>query len=340
MSDLRFAVIGVNHAHIYSQVKCLLGAGAELVAFHACEEELAKSFAKHFPQARRVSDKREILEDAAIDLIASAAIPSERAGLAIEAMHHGKDVFLDKPGMTTMAQLDNVRSVQVETGRIVSIFYSEHFEVPATVRAGELVASGAVGEVVHFAGFGPHFLRKPTRPGWFFDRSRYGGILTDIASHQIEQFLFFTSKTSASILAASVANRANRDTPELQDVGDLMLATDEATGTIHVDWFTPKGLPTWGDGRLMITGSRGAIEIRKYIDPAGRVGGDHLFLTDETGVRYMDCSNVDLPFGRQLVADVRDRTQTAMPQERCFNAMEIALKAQAMAESMQPGNAH
>jgi predicted dehydrogenase len=241
-------------------------------------------------------------------------------------------VLLDKPGMTTLDQLAEVRRVQAETGRIVSILYSEHFESRATVKAGELVAAGAIGAVVHTVGLGPHRLRAATRPDWFFSRADTGGILTDLASHQVEQFLFFTGADDARLLSATVANRANPDTPGLQDIGDIHLATDTATGLIRVDWFTPDGMPTWGDGRLIVTGTTGMIEIRKTVDLAGRDGGDHLLLVDRTGVRHIDCRDVELPFGRQLVADVRDRTETAMPQARAFKAMELALTAQAMAE--------
>lgn len=333
MSALRFAAIGLNHDHIYGQVNVMLRAGAELVAFHAIEDDLASVFAGRFPQAKRVADKREILEDSSIALIVSAAISSERAGLAIEAMRHGKDVMLDKPGMVTLDQLADVRKVQAETRRILSILYSEHFETASTVKAGELVKAGAIGKVIHTTGLGPHRLRKPTRPDWFFDRKRYGGIITDIASHQCEQFLFFAGSLEAEVLSATVSNRANPDTPGLQDYGDFHLRTPDVTGYVRVDWFTPDGLPTWGDGRLFIVGTEGTIELRKYIDVAGRPGTDHLFLTDRKGMQHIDCTGLDLPYGRQLAADIRDRTETAMGQEHCFKAMELALKAQALAEA-------
>lgn len=333
MSALRFAAIGINHDHIYGQVNVMLRAGAELIAFHAIEDDLAAVFAERFPQAKRVADKKEILEDRSIALIVSAAISSERAGLAIEAMHHGKDVMLDKPGMVTLDQLAEVRRVQAETKRIVSILYSEHFETASTVKAGELVKAGAIGKVIHTTGLGPHRLRKPTRPEWFFDRKRYGGIIADIASHQCEQFLFFAGSLEAEILSATVSNRANPETPGLQDYGDFHVRTPDVTGYVRVDWFTPDGLSTWGDGRLFIVGTEGTIELRKYIDVAGRPGTDHLFLTDRKGMQHIDCSQVDLPFGRQLAADIRDRTETAMGQEHCFKAMELALKAQALAEA-------
>jgi len=330
---IKFAAIGINHGHIYGQCDLLLRQGAELVAFHAVEDDLAQAFAAKYPQAKRVADKAAILEDKNIALVLTSAITSERAGISIEAMRHGKDVMSDKAGMTTFAQLDELKRVQAETKRIYSICYSEHFETRSTVKAGELVRAGAIGEVVNTVGLGPHSLNNLARPQWFFERAKYGGILCDIASHQFEQFLFFADTLDVEVVSASVANRHNPQTPELQDVGDVHLRSPRTTGYIRVDWFTPKGLPTWGDGRLTILGTEGYIELRKYIDIAGRPGGDHLFLVDRNGVQHIDCSGVDLPYGRQLIADIRDRTDTAMTQAHCFKAMELALTAQQMAEA-------
>jgi len=332
MSDIKFAAIGINHAHIYGQVDCLKRAGAQFVAFHAVEDDLAKTFGEKYPEARRVSDPAAILEDASIGVVVTAAIPGDRADICLAAMRHGKDVLTDKPGMTTFAQLEEIKRVQKETGRIFSVLYSEHFEVPAAVEAGNLIAKGAIGQVINTVGLGPHSLRLNNRPDWFFTRQRYGGILCDIASHQFEQFLFFSGAMDGEVVSASVANRGNPHRPGLQDVGDAHVRTPTSSGYIRVDWFTPEGLPTWGDGRLTILGTEGYIELRKYVDIAGRPGENHLFLVDRKGVQHIDCSNVDLPFGRQFLDDVRNRTETAMPQERCYNAMKLALTAQQMAE--------
>tara|TARA_R110002124_G_scaffold109676_23_gene263017 strand:+ start:2022 stop:3041 length:1020 start_codon:yes stop_codon:yes gene_type:complete len=332
MTDIKFAAIGINHSHIYGQVECLKRAGAQFVAFHAVEDDLAAAFSEKFPEARRVADASEILEDASIAVITTAAIPADRAAISIAAMRAGKDVLSDKPGMTTFAQLDEIKKVQKETGRIYSVIYSEHFEVRATVEAGNLIAQGAIGQVINTVGLGPHAIRNNQRPDWFFERNRYGGILCDIGSHQFEQFLFFSGAMDAEIVSASVANRAHPDTPGLQDVGDVHMKTATTSGYVRVDWFTPEGLPTWGDGRLTILGTEGYIELRKYIDIAGHPGENHLFIVNKEGPRHIDCSDVDLPFGRQFLDDVRNRTETAMPQERCFNAMKLALTAQQMAE--------
>jgi predicted dehydrogenase len=335
MSKVRFAVIGIEHRHIFGQVDPLLAAGAELACYHA-DGFLLDWFKEKYPQVPAVEDRRRILEDKTIQLIVSAGVPSERAALGIEAMRHGKDVMVDKPGVTSFEQLAAVRKAQAETGRIYSVCYSEHFETRATVKAGALIRAGAIGRVVHTAGLGPHRLNLKTRPDWFFQREKYGGILTDIGSHQCEQFLFLTGADDAEVVAASVANRANPATPGLQDFGEMLLRTNEASGYICVHWFTPDGLPTWGDGRLFITGTDGAIELRKYIDIAGSPGIDHLILVDNKGVQRIDCSAVELPYAGALLHDVLTREETAMPQARCFKAAELALTAQAMAERAKP----
>ena len=332
---LRFAAIGLDHRHIYHQVGRLLELGCECVGFWTeGEPQPLAGFVKRFPDIARVDDASRLLEDASVQLIVSAGVPDQRAGIAVQAMTHGKDVMVDKPGVVSLAQLDAVRQAQAATGRIWSIDFSERFEVRAMTRAAELVAAGAIGEVVHLAGFGPHRLNRHTRPPWFFERARSGGILCDIACHQIEQFLHLTTASDARIVTAAVANRANPDDPELEDYGEVLLRTERATGFFRVDWFTPDGLATWGDGRLTILGTEGYIELRKYVDIGGAAGTDHLFLVDQTETQRIDCSDAPLPYYGALIADVRDRTETAMPQRHCFDAMELALRAQAEAERL------
>jgi predicted dehydrogenase len=275
-----------------------------------------------------------ILDDPSIQLVLSSITPVERAPLGIRVMKSGKDYMADKPGITTLAQLAQVKKVQKDTGRIYSIMYSERFENRATVKAGELIQAGAIGKVIQTIGLGPHRMNVKSRPPWFFDKQYFGGIICDIASHQFDQFLFFTGSTKADIIAAQVGNTHFSQYPQFEDFGDVMVRGNKGMGYIRVDWFTPDGLKSWGDGRLTILGTDGFIEIRKNIDPAGRSGGNHLFLTDNKETRYFDCKEQDLPYGRQLVDDVLNRTETAMSQHHCFLATELALKAQNIAENV------
>jgi predicted dehydrogenase len=329
-----FAVVGINHNHIYAQVNAVLKAGGALTWLYAKEPDLVEAFRKQFPQATLARSEDEVLQDSKVRLVLTSGIPDERAPLGIRAMRHGKDFMSDKPGMTTLEQLAEVRKVQAETKRIYSIMFSERFENQATEKAGELVRSGAIGRVVQTVGLGPHRMTPKTRPAWFFERARYGGILCDIASHQADQFLFFTGSTRAEVVASQVGNLNYPQYPGLEDFGDMLLRGNGGTGYVRVDWFTPDGLATWGDGRLTILGTDGFIEIRKNIDIAGRSGGSHLFLVDRKETRYVDCSAVTLPYGPRLVADVVNRTETAMPQAHCFLAMELVLTAEARASRL------
>lgn len=330
---VRFATIGINHGHIYGQTELMLRAGAELVSVYAREDDLLANYTKQFPQAAIARCEEEILEDESVDMVISSIVNAERAPLGIRVMQHNKDYMSDKPGITSLSQLAEVRKVQAATGQIYSICYSEHFEQPATVRAGELVHNGAIGQLIETIGLGPHRTNLPTRPEWYFQRARYGGILTDIGSHQMEQFLFFTDANEADIIKSQVGNFKHPQYPELEDYGDVLLRADTGTtGYVRVDWYTPDGLDNWGDGRLFLLGTEGYIELRKYTDVTRNNGGNHLYYVNQDGMHYENCNNIDLPYGRQLVYDILNRTETAMPQARCFKAMEMALTAEKLAE--------
>ena len=329
-----FSVIGINHNHIYSQVDAVIRGGGQLISFYAKEDDLAAAFSKKYPQAKKANAEKEILEDKSIQLVLSSIIPNERAPLGIRVMQHGKDYMSDKPGITSLEQLAEVRRVQKQTKRIYSIMYSERFENKATVKAGELVKAGAIGKVIQTIGLGPHRISLSTRPPWFFDKKYFGGIITDIASHQFDQFLYFTGSTNAEIAFSQTGNVAHPQYPQFEDFGDATIHGDRGTGYIRVDWFTPDGLQTWGDGRLTILGTEGFIEIRKNVDIAGRPGANHLFLVTNKDTQYIDCNDVPLPYGEQLVNDVLNRTETAMTQKHCFLATELALKGQKQAKKL------
>jgi predicted dehydrogenase len=329
--SIRFSVIGLNHGHIFGMVASLIEGGGELVAVYSREPELLPGFTKRFPNVKVAKSEAEIIEDKSIQLVASAGIPVERAPLGIRVMQSGKDYMADKPGILTLEQLTEVKKVQKETKRIYSIMYSERLGNRASVQAGELVLSGAIGKVVQTIGMGPHRMNPKSRPDWFFDPEKAGGILCDIGSHQCDQFLYYTGSKKAEVNFAQTGNFNIPAYPKYQDFGDMSVRSSHATGYIRIDWFTPDGLATWGDGRTFILGTEGYIEMRKYIDIAGREGGDHLFLVNKKETKYFNCSQVEMPYGQQLVSDVVNRTETAMTQDHCFLATELALIGQKMA---------
>jgi predicted dehydrogenase len=329
---IKFSAIGLDHAHIFGMCAAVKRGGGELVSFFAQDPKQIEAFRKQFGDVKLASGEDEILNDKSVQLIASASIPDLRAPLGVRAMKAGKDFLADKPGITTLKQLAEVRKAVKETKRKFAIMYSERLEVRSAVYAGELVKQGAIGRVIQTINLGPHRMNIPSRPEWFFDKARYGGILCDIGSHQADQFLYYTNSTRAKVVSAQVGNVNYPQYPKFEDFGDLVMSGNGGTGYVRVDWFTPDGLSTWGDGRLFILGTEGYIELRKYINVASNLtGGNHLYIVDKKQARYIDCKDVELPFGPQFVADIVNRTEDAQNQEQALLAAELVLKAQTVA---------
>jgi len=328
---IRFSAIGLDHAHIYGMTRAILRGGGELVSFFAQDPAQIAAFRKEFGDVKLASSEDEILGDKSVQLVLGAPIPDLRAPLGIRVMQAGKDYLGDKPAITSLAQLAAVRKAIKATKRKFAIMYSERLEVRAAVHAGELVEQGAIGKIVQTVNLAPHRVNAPTRPAWFWDKARYGGILTDIGSHQADQFVYYTKSTMAHVVAAQTGNLNYPQYPKFEDFGDMIMTGNGGTGYVRVDWFTPDGLDTWGDGRLFILGTEGYIELRKYTNVAVAKGGNHLFIVDRKQARYINCDKVPLPFGPQFVRDVVERTEVAQNQEQCLLATELVLQAQKMA---------
>jgi len=335
-----FAAAGLEHGHIYGMCNGLLEAGGELRYVYDPDPSKVAAFCRKYPQARPVPDLDVILQDPGIHLVAAAAVPCDRGPLGVRVMAHGKDYFTDKTPFTSLDQLAEARAACVKTGRKYMVYYSERLHVESAVYAGELVHGGAIGRVVQVLGLGPHRLNAPSRPSWFFDKAKYGGILCDIGSHQIEQFLFYAGCRDAQVLHSKVGNFRNPDYPELEDFGDATLVGDNgATNYFRVDWLTPDGLSTWGDGRMIILGTDGYIELRKYVDVGREQSGNHLYMVNQEGEHHLELSGkVGYPFFGELILDVLNRTERAMTQAHAFKAAELCLLAQKQAVRIQGGH--
>ncbi|WP_334172414.1 Gfo/Idh/MocA family protein [Sinomonas sp.] len=334
-----FAAAHLDHGHIYAMSEGLIGAGATLKWVYDPDPAKVEAFRTRFPQARVASSELEILDDPDVRLVAGAAVASERADFGLRVISAGKDYFTDKPPLTTLEQLEDVRQATARTGLKYAVYYSERIHVEAAVLAGQLIEQGAIGKVLQVTCLGPHRIGDPgTRPDWFFERDKFGGILCDLGSHNFEQMLYFAGARDADVASASVANHAHPEHPAFEDFGDAHIVMDNgATGFARVDWFTPSGLSTWGDGRTIILGAEGYIELRKYVNIATGPGGGHVFLVNDDGEQHIDATGqVGYPFFGDLIRDCINRTETAMTQEHALKAAELSVRAQLAARDVTP----
>lgn len=329
-----FAAAFLDHGHIYGQVNGLRDAGATLKVVYDPEPARVARFVETYPGVRVAASFAEVLKDPEIRLVAAAAIPDQRAGIGAQVMLAGKDYFTDKSPFTSLAQLERTRELIATTGRKYAVYYAERLHNDAAWRAGELIAAGAVGRVLQVLNLAPHRLARETRPDWFFDKRRYGGILTDIGSHQVEQFLTYAGCRDATVNFARVANYSHPDKPGLEDFGELSMTGDNgASFYTRVDWYTPAGLRTWGDGRTFIVGTEGTIELRKYLELGGAAPSSNLWLVNGEGEQLIECQgSTGFPFFGQLILDCLHRTEIAMRQEHAFAAAELSMRAQALAD--------
>jgi Predicted dehydrogenases and related proteins len=333
-----FAATNLDHGHIGGQCNGLTEAGGTLKWVYDANTAKAEEFAARYPGAKVARSLEHILEDDEVKLVAAAAIPNLRGPLGCKIMEAGKDYFTDKTPFTSLDQLDQAKAVVARTGRKYACYFSERIHVEAAMYATDLIQQGVIGRVIQVLGLGPHRLNAPSRPDWFFKKEQYGGILCDIGSHQFEQFLTFTGATDASVVNAAVGNYAHPEYPELEDFGEASLVGDNgATNYIRVDWFTPKGLGTWGDGRMFILGTKGYIELRKYLDVGREKLGNHVYLVDEAGEHHIHVNGkVGFRFFGELILDCLNRTEKAMTQRHVFKAAELCLRAQAAARRLTP----
>jgi predicted dehydrogenase len=327
------AAAHLDHGHIYGQCNGLTEAGATLKWVYDPDPEKVADFLEKFPGTQVAPSLEAILGDAEVKLVATAAVPNQRGPIGCRVMQAGKDYFTDKPPFTTLAQLAEAKRVVAATGKKFMVYYSERLHNEAAMFATDLVARGAVGRVLQVIGLGPH-REGQGRPSWFYEHDKFGGILCDIGSHQFEQFLTYAGASDATVQHAAVANYAHPDHPGFEDFGEASLLADNgATSYVRVDWFTPKGLGTWGDGRLLILGQKGTIELRKYVDVARDKSGNHVYLVDEAGEQHFEVEGkVGFRYFGELILDCIQRTEKAMTQAHAFKAAELCLKAQAAAK--------
>jgi len=304
-------VFGTDHLHIVEIVQQLSAAGARVAAIGATEEAIGPWLASRYPDAQPARSLDDVLA-AGVDLVATAAVPVDRASIAVAAMQGGADVVADKPGATTYEQIEALRDACSATGKRYTVVFSERLSSPAMAYAQELVESGRLGRIVHTVGLGPHTLSLDRRPDWFFDPARYGGILVDIGSHQVDQFLAFTGSRDADVVAASIRGHEQHEGVEV--LGEMMLRSASATGYARVDYFTPAGLGAWGDVRFTVVGTDGYLEVRHV--------AQEVIVVDGERTETVACADRPVTWAARLLAG------GLMDQDHVFTVTRICLDAQ------------
>jgi predicted dehydrogenase len=325
-------VVGLEHLHVLELVDGLCSAGATVVA-HTDGDSLSPLFAG-WQTGSRPTDRSGVLADPDVDLVVVAGVPADRADDSVAALASGRSVLSDKPGVTTTAQLERVRTAVATSGQRWWVLFSERFGVPAVRWAVDLARSGAIGRVVGVQGSAPHRAAFESRPGWFADPERAGTLLVDLATHQVDQFVALAGTDDVRVVHAASGNVAAPEFPAVHDVAELVLAGGGTRGFHRVDFLEADGFPSWGDVRLVVTGTDGRLEVRTPVSD-GAAGPPELWITDHTSHRRVDLEP-RATWAEELLADLADGGERLMERDHPFTVSRIVLEALAVAVPWSP----
>ena len=169
------------------------------------------------------------------------------------------------------------------------------------MKAGELIAGGAIGRVLPVINLAPHRLSQESRPDWFFNKEQYGGILTDIGSHQFEQFLAYTGARDAEINFARVANFDHPDAFDHDLLADHLADLVEGKSISHpiYDYKT--------HSRMKETRTVGSHSIIIF---EGILILNEPRLRDLMDIRVFIDTAPDICFIRRLTRDINERARS------------------------------
>lgn len=328
-----FAVVGIEHLHLFEIVEALAAAGARCVA-HSGDGPLADMFASWQTDSTPCAES-ELLDRTDVDIVVIASVPDHRASLTCRALEAGHHVVSDKPGALSEGDVDDIVDAARRADRRWWVIYSERLGNRAMTEAIRLAVEGELGQVVGIDGWGPHSLFEESRPDWFWDRRRSGGVLIDFGCHQVDQFCSIVDpqgRGTVELIGAARGNVAHPDRPAFDDVAEITLGAPGVRGVHRVDVFSPAGLGTWGDCRLRIVGTDATAEVRANVDVGGQSGGEHLLVVDAASARRVVPPPVT-GWADLALADLADGTDSFMALEHVAQVTRLCAQA---AERAQP----
>ncbi|WP_410790172.1 Gfo/Idh/MocA family protein [Kribbella sp. C-35] len=244
----RIAIAGAAHPHVaYATAEVDQVAEYDLVAVADPSRETAERWAAPY-DAKVFTDHQQMLREVEPEVVMVAGIYGDRGQVVVDALNAGCHVIADKPLCTTLEDLDAIAEAADRTGRHVTLLLEKRY-YPVTLAA--LGIADRLGTIHGVTSSGPHKLNRPTRPAWFFERARYGGLLNDLAVHDIDAALLFTGLTSG-IVSGSIVDSS---------YGVATLSGPGAVITAGVDWMNPAGSPVHGDYRMKLVGTEGTAEL-------------------------------------------------------------------------------
>ncbi len=330
---MRVGIVGLKHAHIASFARFAAAAPEhELVGWVEDDPQLQERIRTQFGSP--IYTSTDELYSQGVDVIGIGAINRARGAIIIDALEHGVHVLADKPLLLSLEELRKVKELRAQKGLQVGLMLTERYNPPFQ-RLFEVVDNGDIGDVVSFTAFRPHKLRIASRPDWMFDHYQYGGLLADLAIHDIDIMRRVCPAEVVSIHAWQT-NRHYNDRTDFYDNAHAAIQLSNGTmGWFAANWLTPNGSDIHGDCRCFVQGTTGAVEVK--VD-GGFGRGETILTTATQSAHSLDLPPADIAdLYRDFLAVVAGEApgKLILPPEEGLASTELALEAQAVADAVR-----
>ena len=260
---IRWGIIGCGQiAHDKALPGILNSTNAELVAL--ADPDPARLDRAHAaaPQAGAYARPEELLADDRVQAVYIATPNHMHAPNTIAAAQAGKHVLCEKPMAMNAAEGQAMVDAAAQAGVQLMIAYMTLFN-PAYQAAQQVVASGALGELVFVRGRHSYTI-QPARispaASWRLDRTQGGGPLMDVAVYPTMSLRYLTNQRIKNLTATGTTRRLHERT-DFDSVVYSFLLEDGTPGVIE-------GCFTHSSSLIELEGTAGRLELRGHITQA------------------------------------------------------------------------
>ncbi len=256
-APLRIAAVGLEHDEIYRVLDRLRGHDAATLAAIAERSgrlRMAAAGRYRVPVFPRLA---RLLAETAVDAVLVATPNGEKAAIIAEALRAGKHVIAHAPLAITPAQLDEVAEAQAASGGGVVLLLPLRFtSAYADLRAA--LARGALGEITQAVIINSQQVVATPRTQAFFATKTHGGILTNLAVHDLDALRWLGG--DLTVTYAATRRMGKTDYADFEDAGMARARlAGGGEGVVVCNWLAPAAAVPFHE--LNIIGTEGTAWI-------------------------------------------------------------------------------
>ena len=261
VETLGIAIVGCG---LIGQKRAKALTGARLVACADLVPGRAEALARTVPTATAVLDWRKAVERDDVHVVVVATTNDALATVTRAALEAGKHVLVEKPAARNVRELDGVIESAGQYQRLVRVGFNHRYH-PALIKARELFASGALGEMMFVRGRYGHGGRIGYEKEWRANPALSGGgELIDQGVHLIDLARCFLGDFTE---VSGFAHTYYWQMPVDDNAFMLLRTTKQQTAFLHVsctEWKNLFSLEIYGrEAKLHTEGLGGSYGVER-----------------------------------------------------------------------------